>query len=317
MFCFLYFVLILVAFATTNFLCAEDSAEMDTVLDRLERLEAELDAVRLSKSNNAKRSTQICPSVSSCGRFFGGAELTVLAPQAGTLSATGTILGNPIGSMQLTPKYGSFAAGRYWGGYRNNRGLGLRFRDWDYNASASGTLGSDPIDTNYSARAIDVETTQLFDFGWFNLDGSLGLRWGETSRYASVPDDASSSPILAFSQSMGGLGPTAAIRGRRTLGQSCWSLIGGGRTSLLFGNNHYSGSFNSVADVTLTAQHATAMVYEIQSGLEWSRVSSGGRRYFAQVMGEAQAWQVSSAAFGLLDSTTGLAGFSTGAGVNW
>ena len=317
-------------------LSAEEFSANNATLDRLNRVEAELSALKSNlQDSNATVGEDYFTTTTSSGGFIGGVELTFLAPQTGTLAASGTILGNPIGSVQLVPKYESFASVRLWGGYRNAQGLGGRVRYWDINANASGDFDGVPLDTRQSALALDVEGTQVMEVGLFELDASLGLRWGKIGRQALFPFNT----VLA--QSFNGVGPTAALWARRPLGNSNFSLVGGGRSSMLYGNNDYlirlGGATGLPAGLpavfgapslpapapgqpeglTLTAQHAAVMVYELQAGVEWSRIMANDSRLFVRVQGEAQIWQVPSLMFGLLDNTTGFVGVSTAAGIDW
>lgn len=293
-------------------LTAEEFTANNATLDRLNRVEAELSALKDSlQENNSTVGEDYFTTTTTSGGFIGGVELTFLAPQTGTLAASGAIFGIPIGSVQLIPKYESFASVRLWGGYRNAQGLGGRVRYWDINANASGDFSGIPLDTRQSALALDMEGTQMMQVGLFELDASLGLRWGKIGRQALFPSD------VVLAQSFNGVGPTAALWARRPLGNSNFSLVGGGRSSMLYGNNDYSIRLVGPEGLTLTAQHAAVMVYEMQGGVEWSRIMANDSRLFVRVQGEAQVWQVPSLMFGLLDNTTGFVGVSTAAGIDW
>jgi hypothetical protein len=304
-------VFFLTPFALTTSYATELANDNSAVLERLTRLEADLAAMQQPSQQPATGEDYF--TTTSSGGFFGSAELTLLAPQVGTLAASGQILGTTLGTTQITPKYGSFAAARLTGGYRNAQGLGMRLRYWDYNARARGELFSANFDTTQQVLAIDGEVTQMLQVGMYELDVSLGLRWGQIARKAIFPD-------AFISQDFGGLGPTAALWARRPLGSSNFALVGGSRVSMLFGDNDYTvGVDPSITDLrfTLTSQHAAVMVYELQGGVEWSRITANDSRLFVRVQGEAQVWQIPPALFGLLANTTGLVGVSGAIGLDW
>ncbi|WP_145346975.1 Lpg1974 family pore-forming outer membrane protein [Rosistilla ulvae] len=149
-----------------------------------------------------------------------------------------------------------------------------------------------------TAQTWDAELTQLFTRGRYSFDLSGGVRWGEI--------DDQVAPVLT--ESFNGWGSTVALSASRQLGNGPFSLIGGARGSLLFGDHVVN-----IVGAPIASSQEVMPVLEMQLGGEYSQ-ELWGTHAFARAAFETQLWELPPTALGLLDQNIGFVGvtFSTG-----
>jgi hypothetical protein len=223
-----------------------------------------------------------------------GFELAFLKPQGidafSSLPAVG--IDTPHGTS-----WNFESAPRFWLGYTNADGLGVRARyfDFDHDAIGSTAAGTgifrQTVESGLKVSALDLEVTQSARLGltWLNAGG--GLRYAETSLSASVVDN------FGFTHdstaSFHGIGPTVFLEATRPIGNGNFALFATARGSLLFGDARQrvtetfpipSGNFSE----SLVASQVVT-VGELQLGGQWQRSTRYGT-FFARSAFEAQAW---------------------------
>lgn len=288
---------------------AEDISYVSTTdasfASRVEALEAELASLRSAGMGGGDSSCATDCGCRSSG-VFAGAELLLLTPYNGSLSVSAGP-GNPL--VEVTPDFDLAAAPRFWAGYRNSEGLGLRARYFTLDAEGgpSPTLG---IVRGLDLRTFDLEVTQIEQLGNWTLDLSAGIRWAQNRN-----DMFSVAAPVLLTQDFEGWGPTVALGALRPIGSGNFSLFANVRGSLLFGDNDYliSAFIPGISPplvpvATLQSSNEVVTVGELQLGVEWARFLDNGARVYARAGVEAQAWNIPSPALGLLDDTTGLIG---------
>lgn len=293
---------------------AEDISYVSTTdasfASRVEALEAELASLRSAGMGGGDGS---CASDCDCrsSGVFAGAELLLLTPYNGSLSVSAGPPGSPV--VEVTPDFDLAAAPRFWLGYRNSEGLGLRARYFTLDAEGgpSPTLG---IVRGLDVRTFDLEVTQIEQLGNWTLDLSAGIRWAQNRN-----DMFSLAAPVLLTQDFEGWGPTVALGALRPIGSGNFSLFANVRGSLLFGDNDYQIALNVpplVPVATLQSSNEVVTVGELQLGVEWARFLDNGARVYARAGVEAQAWNIPSPALGLLDDTTGLIGATMSIGLD-
>ncbi|QDV69743.1 hypothetical protein Poly24_34600 [Rosistilla carotiformis] len=237
-------------------------------------------------SSSSCSSNLCCKSNSG---FFAGAELTLLTPHSGSVTIA------PLSSTAILPERDMGVGGRYWLGYRAETGLGFRSRYWHFDQDAA---GGPLLDPSLTAQTWDAELTQLFTRGRYSFDLSGGVRWGEI--------DDQVAPVLT--ESFNGWGSTVALSASRQLGDGPFSLIGGARGSLLFGDHVVN-----ILGAPISSSQEVMPVMELQLGGEYSQ-ELWGTHAFARAAFETQLWELPPSALGLLDQNIGFVGvtFSTG-----
>lgn len=225
-----------------------------------------------------------------CGGYFAGAELTVLKPHTGALAI-------PIVGAAL-PEHDWGAGGRYWLGRRDGEGLGVRARFWHFDES-SDLGGGDEI--GFEAKTLDAELTQLMAFCGFELDFSVGFRWGEfTNTFTPA----------GFVEDFDGYGTTVSLFGHRALCGTQLAVVGGARASLLYGDHGVQ-----VLGFPVNITNEVLPVWEIQAGIERQSVLSNGANVFVRLMVESQLWESPPALLGLGDQNFGLFGLGLSVGI--
>ena len=162
------------------------------------------------------------------------------------------------------------SAFRGWIGAQRADGLGVRLTGFDY-FQRSGTPAAagrrNVLDLNY----LDAEVIDSFNICNWNILVGGGIR------YLSFSDDFTTSTTTG--SKFNGLGPVISAQITRAVNEN-WSLYIIGRESLVFGNSRFSGG--------ATTRDTTAMISELQAGLQYNRVLSRGGIGFARAGWEAQ-----------------------------
>jgi hypothetical protein len=234
--------------------------------------------------------TPSCKNNLCCKSYSGvlaGAEVTLLTPHSGSVS---------LGPAPILSERDMGVGGRYWLGYRAESGLGFRSRYWHFDQEAQ---GGPVLDSSLTAQTWDGELTQLFTRGRYVFDLSGGIRWAKIENNVA--------PLL--SESFDGWGSTVAFSARRQLGNGPFTLIGGARGSLLYGNHDVT-----ILGFPIASSQDVMPVMELQMGGEFSKELWGNTTTFARAAFETQLWELPPSALGLLDQNIGFVGvtFSTG-----
>jgi len=228
-----------------------------------------------------------------CGGVYAGVELALLKPHFDTgiendIEADGFVDPNNASfDYEATP--------RFYAGYRNCDGLGIRARYWTFdqavtleNPDGPGNFFINGID----ATSVDLEVTQLVCWGPLQMNFAGGVRYGKFEHNGAEIDDED---IDIFHNDFEGWGPTLAMEGRRPIGCSGLALVGNVRSSLLFGESK-TAEVND-GDVDNPLANADLDVYEddmslgleSQIGVEYSRCLGNGV-FKVRALLEGQYW---------------------------
>lgn len=224
-------------------------------------------------------------------------------------------------------------------GYTGSNGLGVRFRWFQFDGSGSAgatftdaTFVADPgglggalvpagtvVDgiSNLTVDVYDLEATYVFHCGNWSLLTSAGARYAHMSQdYAlSVTDPTGTAIVgLAASHNFNGAGPTFSLQGQHQCGDTCFSLYGSARASILFGSAHQVSSFVApgTAPVLATSRQTDVLpIGEIEIGGQWGKIWKS-YRVFAQLGFVGQVWLGGgNASQGLSTAGLGGGGFGT------
>lgn len=241
---------------------------------------------------------------------YGGVELTYLAPMfsGGNYGAFlgyslpsdgyGFLGGHLEDGLQLAP--------RTYIGVEGEGGLGARLRWWTfdniltYQGVGDGVGG--PVALNGLFRldldTIDIDVTQRGHFQNWDLQVAGGIRYAHIGAGVSgfglnngdFPEVRINllDPKLVFD----GAGPTIALQARRPLGDTGFSLVGGGRTSLVYGDADFRTPFWITG--TQTVNNVALQIWEFQLGAQYERELFDGVTGVMGVAWEAQRWESGS-----------------------
>jgi|GEM_PF-6601604 len=218
-----------------------------------------------------------------CRTFYGMVELAILEPQIGAFS---------IGGTQITPDFGNEISPRITLGVENSEGLGGRIRYWNFDHDAGAI---DPGGTGFTinqsivAQTLDFETTQSVEFRKWQLQAFGGFRYANMKYSIGF-----GTPIVGLSGDLDvkfeGLGPTIGANVLRPLGTGKFSLYGGGRGSLIFGDTRLGGTGvvgALVNPANIRVDEHSLQIFEINMGVQY-----GHGPLFARVGYEAQVWDM-------------------------
>ncbi|NQT15669.1 MAG: hypothetical protein HQ582_23130 [Planctomycetes bacterium] len=269
--------------------------------------------------------TACCPT----GHFYVGAEAAFLKPHMGALGFSAD--GHP--DAMITPTLDYEASPRFWIGFENASGLGLRATYWQIDGSARKALvhGDDILDlignlgldlpeiedlglgVEMEAETIDLEVTQRGCLGCMELEFAGGIRYGRmrTGLFVdgTIIDDGEYPFIAGIATEFEGLGPTLALDARRAIGCNGFALVGGARGAWLFGSTDafLTGDAAQLIDIQISAEDHVMQVYEVNLGVEWSRCLSNGGEIAVAALWESQVWEWAPVA-GLIHQDVGLSG---------
>lgn len=236
---------------------------------------------------------------------YGGVELTYLAPMFE--ESYGAVLGYSLPSDGYGFVDGSLdsdlqVAPRMYLGVEGEGGLGARMRWWTfdhilgYSGVADGEFGPAPINgtLRLDLDTIDMDVTQRGSFYNWDLQLAGGVRYAHVGAgtsgfglnngiWSEVQID-NLDPKLVFD----GAGPTVALQARRPLGDSGLSLVGGGRTALVYGDADFRTPF--WASGITTVDNVTLQIWEIQLGAQYEVEVADGVDAVLGVAWEAQRW---------------------------
>ena len=237
---------------------------------------------------------------------YGGVELTYLAPLF-SAGGYGSYLGYGLPSDGYGFVNGSLEDGlqlapRIYLGVEGEGGLGARMRWWTfdhilgYSGVGDGEFGAVPIlgTVRLDLDTLDAEVTQRGSFFNWDLQLAGGVRYAhvgagtsgfglEAAEWSEVQIDFLE-PKLVFD----GAGPTIALQARRPLGETGFSLVGGGRTSLVYGDVDYRTPF--WLNGTTTIDNVTLQIWEIQLGAQYEAQIADAVTAVVGVAWEAQRW---------------------------
>jgi hypothetical protein len=170
---------------------------------------------------------------------------------------------------------GEYGTGnRFTIGYDGGEGLGARLRYWLYNHNHGDAAGNPFVHLDMDVA--DAEMTLSEKMRQWDLMVSGGVRYGKAGFGFAAGE-------LYFE----GVGPTVSLEAIRGIGSSRFFLIGGLRTSVLFGQNGGAGAAFQAAD------DETAVILDNQLGLGWNREIGAGLLTLRTVW-ESQYWHNAS-----------------------
>jgi hypothetical protein len=268
--------------------------------------------------------TACCPT----GHFYVGAEAAFLKPHMGALGFS--VDGHP--DAMITPTLDYEASPRFWIGFENASGLGLRATYWQIDSSARMDLfhsddisdwlrnefdlpeiGDMGIGVEMEAETIDLEVTQRGCLGCMELEFAGGIRYGRMRTGLFVDGmifDERDYPFKGgIATEFEGFGPTLALDARRPIGCRGFALVGGARGAWLYGSTDgfLTGDATQLIDAQISAEDHVMQVYEVNLGIEWSRCMSGGGEITVAALWESQVWEWAPVA-GLIHQDIGLSG---------
>lgn len=242
-------------------------------------------------------------------QWFSSVEALLLAPKTNTQGFDGFFYEGAPATAETGGNYGSSLEGgvRFTLGAQDCAcGIGARVRyfTFDNNVDYTGEWenGGGPVVLNggvdIDVDALDIEVTQRGRFNYWDFLVSGGLRYGRVD----IEDNTGIFNGLGAAVFFGatgatfeGVGPTFAGQAKRYIGDTGVSLIGRGRTALLFGDLDVYSAF--IDDGLLRIQDEFVQVWEFQFGLGYDRACSLGTANLG-VFWEAQRWDSESNALG-------------------
>ena len=265
------------------------SNEIASLREHIEALHAQLDADSYDDG--------IGSCYNDCCRDWGwfvGAELAFLKPYNGNGTGMSSIF-----ALAGTPNVGGVdtdydASPRFWFGYQNCDGLGIRFRYWEfdqyYSAAANGAAigGGFNVDStafhSFDTWVFDAEVIDSSKLGCnWDVTYSAGLRYLQYTEVAGITSPGAS---LIVADHIDALGLTASIELRRDV--TCrLGIFGIARGSILYGDE--SDTFVGGVVTDDTQLNDVKAIYEIQLGIEYIKPTCYGS-YFVRAGVEAQYW---------------------------
>jgi hypothetical protein len=277
------------AFLTSMSAEAEPSLFESAITQKNEELEQRIQ--RLEAESNRSYQPAVDPSVSieqrllrqeaGTGGLFGSIEITFLQP---AISGAQSVFGSGTGRLLDT----TYQSGiRYVLGYVSDSGLGVRGRYWSFDNDSDYAAPFAPAVFGIHVQAADTEVFLAQRMRHWDVGVSGGLRYGKLE-YTNPPLTVYGPGTVKFE----GFGPTASCEGRRTLGNSGFSLFGNVRGSLMIGDIR-TGSLllnmpaGSIEDEVMT-------VFENQLGLAWNYQLPNSMLLEVRTAWETQYWMNST-----------------------
>jgi hypothetical protein len=208
----------------------------------------------------------------------GMVELPLLTPHTGSIWAT------EIG--RITPDFDTQISSRYVLGVENSEGLGLRMRYWlfDHDSGAANPDDGVFITQGLKAQTLDFETTQSTEFRLWQMSWFGGMRYANQKYDLGLSDGVDSGSLDVKFE---GVGPTLGLNTLRPVGTGRWSMYGGLRGSLIFGDTRLGGTgeLADINDVGVRVDEHVMQIWEINMGVQY-----GHGPLFARFGYEAQVW---------------------------
>lgn len=212
--------------------------------------------------------------------FMVGAELAFLKPQGSMYASTVPGIPNgPVGSyfdVELSP--------RFWIGYETGESAACQATYWDIESDSMNPFTG--AVSSVDARTIDYEN--VFTETMLRTQ----FRWRVGARYAKFRDTRWFPGDSMLRHEYEGAGATLGISAQRPFGSLGAALVGGMRTSFLFGENSLDvlampGAVTSAS----RDQGSFTQIVEANVGIEWGRDLMSGSRIFVRGMFENQSWR--------------------------
>jgi hypothetical protein len=265
------------------------STQFASMQAELESLRAQVQEISYGGGGNGKVACDTCGGCDcycdvGCGGVYAGVELALLKPHFEEGSAINDVNGP---QTQDDPRFNYEATPRFWLGYRNCEGFGIRARYWQFDHDA--LLVEGPNDTDFYAlemETLDVEATQLVCWGPLQMNFAAGARYARTE---ALDADTDTGVVDDFYRgTFEGWGPTLALEFRRPLGCGPFAFVGNARGSLLYGNARHVVVEDT--DEFIDKHNDTiAHILESQVGVEYRRCLGNGTLSARAVM-EGQMW---------------------------
>ena len=264
----------------------------------------------------------------SRGGLVAGLSTVFIKPQMKE-SFESTVLDFGTGSFNLIPfDYDYDATPRLWLGLFNENGMGVRGRYWqyDHNANSNDTAatfttfpGVSSITVIFPAtistqlpgdvlsvgsgleiHTVDFEGAYSMSLLGLNLLASAGVRYASLEQQFSSAVTRGPATIgsLDWTRKFEGVGATLGAEANKPLGSTAFSFVGSARGAFLYGEKELRRT--TVGDVTppsaavppnvvLDDADEVTAVFELTTGLQWSRPTQCGNLFFRGTY-EAQLW---------------------------
>ena len=286
------------AFLTSMSADAEPSLFESTIVqnnveleDRVQRLESQLNQVQRYAYSNPRGTLeqQLQQQDSGSGKLYGAIEITFLKPSlSGAEPTRGLGISRMIDSDYTTGI-------RYVLGYSGDSGLGVRGRYWSFSDNYDFVPPFAPSQLGIAMKVADAEVTLAQRLRHFYIEASGGLRYGRL-QYSNGTPSLFGVGQLTFE----GIGPTASLGARKTLGNSGISLFGNVRGSVMFGDVRNASLLTFMPAGTIKDEIMT--VAENQMGIAWTRNLSPVWQLEVRTAWETQYWMSST----ISDDTYGI-----------
>ena len=260
---------------------SDDTTELEA---RVQRLEAELSQFRAPTYSDPMRTleSQLQRQDAGTGALFGDIEVTFLQPHiSGSQAAFG------LGAVGRLID-GDYQTGmRYVLGYRNDSGVGVRGRFWQYDHSFVYLPPFEPAVFGNRMDVADTEITLDQRLRHWDMQVSAGLRYGRLEYSNETP-----TLFGVGTATFEGVGPTFALNGRRAIGNSGFSFFGNVRGAILIGDIRNSALLPFMPAVRLEDEIMT--VAENQLGVAWTHDLNKFVQLDVKTAWETQYWMNSS-----------------------
>ncbi len=249
---------------------------------RIQRLEAELTRAHQSVGDpSISLEQRLRQQEAGTGGLFGSIEITFLQP---AISGAQSVFGSGTGRLLDT----SYQSGiRYVLGYVSDSGLGVRGRYWSFDNDSDYAPPFAPAVFGIHVQAADTEVTLSQRLRHWDLEVSGGLRYGKLE-YTNAPLTLYGPGTVKFE----GFGPTASCNGRRSLGNSGFSLFGNVRGALMIGDINTGSLLLNIPAGSIEDEVMT--VFENQLGLAWNYQMSNHMLLEVRTAWETQYWMNST-----------------------
>jgi len=322
---------VVVADVDTVYDTSVDAVSFNTAVNaELASLRTELAELRANVGGGVGKGCNDCGAMGcncfcnvGCGGWRAGVDLLIVKPHFDNgvdhFGGGQTLIGGQVDETdnpaQAEPDWDFNVSPRFWLGYENACGRGIRFRYWildqDSNAIVQTDADSPPFEAtlvgNIDLQSMDLEVYQRACLGPVNLNFVGGVRWAkvDVTRLRYGQEEIGGGPEIgpfftASNTDFEGFGPTMALEVSAPINE-CTSIIGNVRGSLLYGDTKMGlinqetigGGPNFGMTETQLLQMSedddVAYVLEAQLGVERTRCFWNGILRLSAVL-EAQYW---------------------------